>query len=76
MRAGDHAAQRDTSAVNQERSLGALFPVIYWGSACCFAAAGRFGDAAVDGQVGQVESDDLVVGGDSVVRERRVGNRG
>jgi len=48
----------------------ALFTPIYWGFPGHFAPAGGFDDAAVDGDVLQVEADDLVVGIQADLLER------
>lgn len=62
MCAGDHAAQRDPSTIDQQGSFGALFAAIYRGGPGGLPAAGCFDDAPFHAHIGQVQSHDLVVG--------------
>lgn len=56
------AAQRDAGAVGQQRAFRVLLTPIHGGFASCLATARRLDDAAVHGEVLQVQPDDLVVG--------------
>jgi hypothetical protein len=59
---GQHPAQRDAVALDQDRAFEALFAPVDRGGSGAFTPAGGFGDAAVDGDVLQEQSDDAVVG--------------
>jgi hypothetical protein len=59
---GDHAAQRDPMAVGQHRSLGALLSPVNGGLPGGLTATRRLHQAAVHGEVAQLQADDAVVG--------------
>jgi hypothetical protein len=55
--------QRDAGGVGGQGALQALFAAVHRAAPGHLAAAGGFGDAAVDGQVVQLQAEDAVVGG-------------
>ena len=62
VRGGEHPAERDAVPLDQERPFHALFPAVDRAGARAFPAAGRLGDAPVDGDVRQDQADDAVIG--------------
>src|ERR1700677_4825299 len=61
VRRGQHPVERDAVALYQQGPLHAEFPPVDRAAAGALAAAGRLGDAAVDGQVPQQQAGDAVV---------------
>src|SRR5512132_2645520 len=60
--AGGDQPKGDARCVGRHRVFAALFAAVDRGAAGDLAAAGRLGDTAVGGYVGEVQADDLVVG--------------
>jgi hypothetical protein len=60
---GRHRGQRDAGGLGGQRALQALLAAVHRAAASDLAAAGRLGDAAVDGQGVQRQPDHAVVGG-------------
>jgi len=56
-------ADRDADGVGGQGAFKATFASVQWGRAGFVAAARGFGEAAVDGEVGQVQADHAVEGG-------------
>jgi len=61
---GTENPQRDAVGVHHRRTLDALLPPIYRAFARLLAPAGSLGDAPVDANIGQVEPDDPIIGGE------------
>ena len=62
VRRGEHPVQGDAVSLGHERPLHAQLAAVDWAGTRAFAAAGRLGDAPVDGQLLQEQADDAVVG--------------
>jgi hypothetical protein len=60
-RRGDHA-QRDAVGFDRDRAFAALLGTVDGAWTGGLAAAGRFGDAAVHGEMGQLKAEQTVVG--------------
>jgi hypothetical protein len=59
---GEHPAERDAAPLDQQRPFHALFAAVDRAGAGAVPAAGSLGDAPVDGDVGQGQADDPVIG--------------
>jgi hypothetical protein len=57
-----HRGERDAGGIDRQRALHALLASIHWAASGHLAAAGRLGDTAIDGEVGQVQTDHPIVG--------------
>ena len=58
---GQHPPHQDAVALHQQQPLHAQFPAVNRAAAGALAAAGRFGDAAVNGEFLQDQADDAVI---------------
>jgi hypothetical protein len=57
-----YRSEWDALGIYERKSFDALFAPVYGVSTRLFATTGSLGDTAIDGYVGKLKADDLVVG--------------